>query len=129
MRALRQAKNYTAEQLAEQVAKFGVPWKRDVVANLENGRRENITVDELAALALALDVPAIELLIDPDLETWIAPHVALRDDYARIWWGGLPVRVPTAYLPDPETVPRENVAPALGRTPRPGRRRKPEKPD
>lgn len=47
----------------------GIPWRREVVANLETGRRDRLDVDELLALALVFDVPPITLLVDPAEET------------------------------------------------------------
>lgn len=61
-------------QLAEKVARYGVPWKRSTVVNLEtrapgsrgkSAGRDVVTVQELLALALALDVPPVALLADP----------------------------------------------------------------
>src|SRR5690242_17167972 len=40
--------------------------KRQVIANLELGRREQITVPEVFALAAALDVPPLFLLLPDD---------------------------------------------------------------
>lgn len=40
--------------------------QRDVIANIENGRRAQVTVDELAGLALALDTSPIALLLPLD---------------------------------------------------------------
>lgn len=65
MRALRQGK-LTAEQLAEAMTAVGIPWQRSIVANLENGRRDAVSVGELFALALVLDVTPSALLVDLD---------------------------------------------------------------
>lgn len=46
----------------------GIPWNRGVVAKLENGRREQITVDELLALCRVLDVALVHLLVPVDDE-------------------------------------------------------------
>lgn len=66
MRELRDQRGWTAAQLAQRMQALGVPWKREIVANLEAGRRAGITVDELLALALALGVPVPWLLAEPN---------------------------------------------------------------
>lgn len=65
MRALRQGK-FTADQLAQAMREHGIPWQRTVVAKLENGRRDTVSVGELFALALVLDVTPAALLVDLD---------------------------------------------------------------
>lgn len=86
MAALRD-KRMTGEQLAAAMREHGIPWKRDVVANLEGGRRNRLDVDELLALALVFGVPPISLLVDPTSET---TTVTTGSD------GHPPVEVPTA---------------------------------
>lgn len=51
--------------LAERLAAYGIPWNRTTVAKLESGRRENISVAELLALALALGTTPLALIADP----------------------------------------------------------------
>jgi hypothetical protein len=51
----------------------GIPWDRSIVANLENGRRASVSVDEWFALAYVLEVPPISLLVSPDPD---APYMA-----------------------------------------------------
>jgi transcriptional regulator with XRE-family HTH domain len=65
----------------------GVPWSRVSVEKLENGRRGAITVQELLALALVLDVPPIWLLADPSAEQIVpvADGVEL-DPWAALLW-------------------------------------------
>jgi transcriptional regulator with XRE-family HTH domain len=56
MRDLRKSRGISAQQLAGLVRGLGVPTlNRSVIANLENGRRDAVTVDELYALAEALN--------------------------------------------------------------------------
>lgn len=59
----------SAEELAARMRHQGIPWRREVVANLETGRRDRLDVDELLALALVFGVPPITLLVDPAEET------------------------------------------------------------
>ncbi len=71
-------------KLAERMAEHGVPWNRTTVAKFETGRRATISVQELVALALALDVPLAALLIDPR-----EPTVPLAKDVAPDPWSAL----------------------------------------
>jgi transcriptional regulator with XRE-family HTH domain len=57
MRALRGARGWTAQELADQT---GIP--RNVITNLETGRRETLSVDELVLLAQAFNVPPMRLI-------------------------------------------------------------------
>ena len=52
----------SAQQLADRTRELGLHVIRSVIANLENGRRDNISVAELVILARALDVPPVLLL-------------------------------------------------------------------
>jgi transcriptional regulator with XRE-family HTH domain len=64
MRILRAVWGWSAEQLAEEVSRHGVPWSRSVVTNVENGSRDHMTVDELFALAAAFQIPPITFFSD-----------------------------------------------------------------
>jgi hypothetical protein len=48
------------------MAGVGVPWDRSVVANLENGRRSGVSVQEWLALAYVLSVQPVHLLVPID---------------------------------------------------------------
>lgn len=65
MRTLRKARGWTAQKLAEEMTRAGVPWDRQVVSKLENGWRRTVTVDELAALAVVLGVTSPWSLTGP----------------------------------------------------------------
>lgn len=62
---LRAAGGLSGAKLAERMAPYGVSWNRTTVAKLESGRREQLTVGELVALALALGTTPLSLLADP----------------------------------------------------------------
>lgn len=47
------------------MARLGIPWDRHIVANLENGRRQAVSVTELLGLAYVLDVSPLHLLVPP----------------------------------------------------------------
>jgi hypothetical protein len=56
MRALRKSREWSGARLAREMTEIGVAWNRGVVAKLETGRRETVSVDELVALARAFNV-------------------------------------------------------------------------
>lgn len=55
IQARRKSRDWTAADVAEQMTKAGVPWDRQVVGKLENGRRR-LLVEELAALACVFGI-------------------------------------------------------------------------
>jgi len=72
VRTLRGAAGWTQAELAERVARYGLPWNRATVVHLEKraasgkgGGRESLSVQELLALALVFDVPPVLLIADP----------------------------------------------------------------
>jgi transcriptional regulator with XRE-family HTH domain len=113
-RLRRQRDGMSARELAERCRAAGVPFDRDAIASLENGRRQHVTVDQLLALASALETRPVALLVelgedplsaadvetmapvDPDLQVALdgvidrARHagLSLRDvlDYVRMTW-------------------------------------------
>lgn len=98
VRALRQGQ-FTAEQLAEAMAGLGIPWQRNVVANLENGRRDAVSVDELFALALILGVAPVALLVDIKAESApVTPDIDVVPAELLLWLLG------DADLPEPAPV-------------------------
>jgi transcriptional regulator with XRE-family HTH domain len=71
VKQLREGRKMSAARLAELCAENGMPnLNRDVIANLESGRRPNVTIDEVMVLALALDVAPVNLFIPVD-ERWL----------------------------------------------------------
>lgn len=64
VRALRKSLGLSARELGE---KSGLP--RNTIANLESGRKEDIPLGEVLALALALNVPPLALLSDGENRT------------------------------------------------------------
>ncbi len=67
VKALRTKARLSGPALAVAMNEHGIPWNRTTVAKLETGRRESVTVQELFALALVLDVPPVWLLVDPEV--------------------------------------------------------------
>ncbi|WP_344047078.1 hypothetical protein [Streptomyces thermoalcalitolerans] len=74
VREVRERRRLTVQQLSELCAeKAGYELSVQALYNLENGRRDKdgrrrrlVTVDELLALATALNVAPVHLLVDPD---------------------------------------------------------------
>ena len=62
---LRKRASLTADALSARCAEFGHPIPRSVIANLENGRREGLTLHELVVLAAALDESPLSLAYPP----------------------------------------------------------------
>jgi transcriptional regulator with XRE-family HTH domain len=91
VREVRQKRGLTAAQLAEQMARVGVPWKRGVVAKLESGLREAVSVEELLALAYVLDVAPVHLLVpfDDDAQPYqVTPTQVEKAGFVRDWIRG-----------------------------------------
>lgn len=60
---LRKHRNWSATRLAEECAKHGYPEVTDqVIYNLEQRRREEVSVDQLEAFAFALEASPLVLL-------------------------------------------------------------------
>jgi transcriptional regulator with XRE-family HTH domain len=74
----------TAQALAKRTAELGHPLDRSVIAKLEKGYRQTITVADLLALARALDVPPVSLLLPLD-----EPEVELLPGEQREVWPSL----------------------------------------
>jgi transcriptional regulator with XRE-family HTH domain len=89
VKEVRGRKGWNAAQLGKEVSKHGVRWDRFTVANLENGKRQNVTVQELMALALALGVAPINLLVPLGDEQYeITPSRTEGADTVRAWVRG-----------------------------------------
>lgn len=61
-------KGITAQALADRCAKLGHPLDRTVIAKLEKGMRQSVTVADLLVLSAALGVPPIALVVPVDQE-------------------------------------------------------------
>lgn len=62
VRAIRKERGLSARAVAELVTARGFRLERNTIANLETGRRESISVDELVALHEVLNLPLAALL-------------------------------------------------------------------
>jgi transcriptional regulator with XRE-family HTH domain len=98
VRSIRDSAGMSQSALAGKVAELGIPWKRSTVVNLETrapdsrGRgagRDVVTVQELLALAVALDVPPVWLLADPKSEEPVAVAVGGEREIKLVPWSAL----------------------------------------
>ena len=78
------------QQLADRTAELGVPIPQSVLANLESGRRETVSVAEVLVLAAALDVAAADLVfpVGFDEQIEMLPARAMDPLTARRWFTG-----------------------------------------
>jgi transcriptional regulator with XRE-family HTH domain len=65
VKQLRAARGWSAQQLADEMTRVGVPWNADIVVNLEHGRRKSLRVHEMLALAYVLDAETPADLLVP----------------------------------------------------------------
>lgn len=113
---LRQRRGLSAQRLADRLAGVGIPWDRSIVANLENGRRAAVSVEEFLALAYVLDVAPVHLLVPIDA-TQVTPYRVVPEGnpvgawFARAWVrgqtavGGVNAKNYFAEVPDVEWAP------------------------
>lgn len=69
IRRRREARQMSAQQLADACGKIGLDISRSTLADLENGRRVTFTVAELLVIAAALEIPPLRLIIPLDRES------------------------------------------------------------
>ena len=99
VREVRDRRRMSAARLADEMTRVGIRWDRNTVAKLETGRRANVSVAELLALAVVLDVAPVHLLVPPD--AWddeggeqlyqITPTRAEPASTVRAWVRGMPL--------------------------------------
>ena len=80
----------SAQQLADKTDELGMPIARSVLANLESGRRETVSVAEVLVLAAALGVSPIELMcpVGFDEQTEMLPGRMMDPLAAMRWFTG-----------------------------------------
>lgn len=86
----RNRADLTASMLSARCAELGLPVDRNVVAKLENGHRNSVTVDEVYVLAAALEVPPLLLLFGVGTEETaeILPGNHVPAFWAARWFSG-----------------------------------------
>lgn len=109
LKKVRRQRSWSTKALAERCAELGAPQiTASVLMNIESGRKGNdgrrrrsVTVEELLALASALEVPPVDLLVPEDLADdgaySITPELTVRASVARDWISG------QGFLKTPET--------------------------
>lgn len=91
---LRRAKTppWSAERLAAEMQAVAIPWTRDTVMNLENGRRKRLAAHELLGLAYVLEVDNPVDLIVPaagkDPTFVVVPNQLVDRAAVRAWFEG-----------------------------------------
>jgi transcriptional regulator with XRE-family HTH domain len=90
LREIRDRHRVSAAKLAECCADLGMPeLNRYIITNIETGRRESISVDELYVLARALDVSPIHLLLPTeDQPVAVTPTEQAASGQVRDWITG-----------------------------------------
>lgn len=86
----RQRPKMSVQKLADKTDELGMPIPRSVLANLESGRRDTISVAEVLVLAAALDVAPIDLIcpVGFDKQTEMLPGAAMDPLSAMRWFTG-----------------------------------------
>jgi transcriptional regulator with XRE-family HTH domain len=117
IRRYRLARRLSAQQLADRCAELGMPIRRSVLANLENGRRDAITIAELLVLAHALDVSPILLVFPVGRrdEVEALPGRSLPTWDAALWLSGTARLQETATGLDVEWAGPDDVIPLYER--------------
>lgn len=87
VKELRARNGLTAQKLADALASEGVPWERGTVTKLETRRRDNVTVNELLALAKVLNVAPVHLLVplEDDQPMPVTPETMMQAGHVREW--------------------------------------------
>ncbi|MFB9628371.1 helix-turn-helix domain-containing protein [Nonomuraea helvata] len=80
----------TAQALADRCGELGLPMDRSVIAKLEKGLRQSITIAELIVLAKALDVAPVRLLfpLEEQEKVEILPGMEVAVWRAAEWFDG-----------------------------------------
>ncbi|WP_327319290.1 hypothetical protein [Streptomyces sp. NBC_01235] len=103
----------TAQALANRTAELGHPLDRSVIAKLEKGFRQSVTVADVVVLARALDVAPVSLLFplgEPEVE--LAPG-DIRSTWPALQWFGAEGPYPAPSGSEGETQ-RWEPPPAIG---------------
>jgi transcriptional regulator with XRE-family HTH domain len=106
--AIRRYLGMTQEALAEAMRALGIDLQRVVVAKLENGRRSFVTVDELLALCVVLEISPVDLLVPKDAKEEyyrIVPNRNARAANAREFIRGEEDLI--LFDPEPERPPKD----------------------
>lgn len=87
---LRNRKGMTAAEVGQRMKEQGFKWDRFTVANLEKGKRQNVTLTEWLGLAQVLDVSPLHLLVPlEEVEYRVTPETVAPAARVRAWVRGL----------------------------------------
>ncbi len=86
----RNRADLTGVMLSARCADLGLPLDRNVIAKLENGHRNSVTVDEVCVLAAALGIPPLLLLFGAGTEeaAEVLPGKYAPAFRAALWFSG-----------------------------------------
>jgi transcriptional regulator with XRE-family HTH domain len=87
----RRRQGITVQRLAQRCAELGAAWlTRDVIVNIESGRRREVTLDEVWALAAALNVPPplLQLPLGDSQRVAVTPAIEIHPHLALEWSEG-----------------------------------------
>lgn len=111
---LRTRRGWSGADLATEMQDLGVKWSQSIVANLESGRRPDVTVVELFALAYAFSVSPLALLfpsepaiyaVTPDRSVDVPRMYDWVTGYLRLPLDKTEVDSPRQYPPIPAGLP------------------------
>lgn len=89
VREARTREGLSQQQLADRCAEFGYPISRNSIMNIEGGRADTVSVQQLAMLAAALQVAPVELaFVVSDDEIEIVPGFEGSSFHAAEWFSG-----------------------------------------
>jgi transcriptional regulator with XRE-family HTH domain len=89
VRSIRKAHKLSTQGLSDICSeRVGYAVPRNTIVNLETGRKESLSVQELVAIALALDTPPVMLLYPLDRDVEIAPGEPRNPLHAIEWFAG-----------------------------------------
>ncbi|GAB2474480.1 helix-turn-helix domain-containing protein [Xylanimonas ulmi] len=104
LQRLRKLRGVSAQQLSERCATIGYPIARNTIANIENGRKRDVPVQEVAVLAAALGSSPVELLfpvLSGSKPVEALPNRSAYPVLALEWFAGSDRKVGNRYIGDP----------------------------
>lgn len=80
----------SAQQLSNRCAELGYPIPRSTITNLEIGRKESVSLQEVVVLAKALDIPPLQLVypLGRDRTIEVLPGTTIPTQLAAEWFTG-----------------------------------------
>lgn len=88
MRASRERKGWTQQQLAARLTELGQPMARATVAKIEGDLRDSLPLDEALAIAIALDEAPLQFLTPPEGFGMLVGGSTVKGDEVVDWLRG-----------------------------------------